>query len=67
MEFAGAEALDGTVAAEVMLLERVTAMPPDGAGPFRVTVPVELVPPVTVVGFKDRELTEGGLMVSVAG
>jgi len=55
------------VAAGVLLLERVTAMPPDGAGPFRVTVPVELVPPVTVLGFRDRELTEGGLMVSVVG
>jgi len=40
----------GTVTAELLEVS-VTAKPPVGAGPFRVTVPVELVPPDTVVGF----------------
>ena len=43
--------LAGTVAVDVLLL-RVTAAPPVGAGPLSVTVPVEdCTPPVTVVGF----------------
>ena len=44
--------LAGTVAVDVLLLVRVTAAPPVGAGPLSVTVPVEdCAPPVTVVGF----------------
>jgi len=39
----------GTWAAALLEL-RVTVVPPAGAGPVRVTVPVELVPPVTVLG-----------------
>ena len=39
--------LDGTVAAAVLLLERVTVTPPVGAGPVSVTVPVDVLPPVT--------------------
>jgi hypothetical protein len=39
----------GTVAA-ALLLERVTRMPPAGAGALSVTVPVEPDPPVTVEG-----------------
>jgi len=43
--------LAGTVAVDVLLV-RVTAAPPAGAGPLSVTVPVEdCAPPVTVVGF----------------
>jgi len=42
--------LDGTVAAAVLSLMRETAAPPLGAGPLRVTVPVEGDPPVTLVG-----------------
>jgi hypothetical protein len=42
--------LAGTVAADVLLLESVTAAPPEGAGPLRVTVPCEETPPTTVVG-----------------
>ena len=51
--FAATVTLAGTVAAEVLLLERVTTAPPDGAGPFSVTVPVELLLP-PVAGFGDK-------------
>src|SRR5439155_8079410 len=47
---AGTVTLAGTVAAAVLLLASVTPMPPAGAGPLRVTVPVEEVPAFTVVG-----------------
>src|SRR6266436_9060244 len=47
--------LDGTLAAVVLLLERVTTAPPDGAAPLSVTVPVEEFPPVTLVGFSESE------------
>ena len=44
--------LDGTLAAAILLLESVTWAPPAGAGPLRVTVPVEdCKPPTTLVGF----------------
>ena len=53
-----------TVAAAVLLLDSATSIPPVGAGTFRVTVPVELIePPVTVVGFSDKDVTVGGLIV----
>src|SRR2546423_7995664 len=42
--------LAGTVAVDVLLL-RVTAAPPVGAGPLSVTVPVEGDPPVTMAGW----------------
>jgi hypothetical protein len=42
--------LAGTVAEEVRLLARVTTEPPAGAGPESSTVPVEELPPVTVLG-----------------
>jgi hypothetical protein len=43
--------LEGTRADAVLLLERETCAPPDGAAPLSVTVPVEdCVPPVTPVG-----------------
>jgi hypothetical protein len=41
--------LAGTVAA-VLLRDNVTTVPPVGAAAVRVTVPVELAPPVTVLG-----------------
>jgi hypothetical protein len=44
----------GSEAAEELSL-RVTVIPPVGAAPVRVTVPVELLPPTTVVGFKLTE------------
>ena len=43
--------LAGTVAA-ALLRESVTTVPPLGAAAVRITVPVELVPPVTVLGLR---------------
>jgi hypothetical protein len=57
--------LAGTVAA-ALSLERVATAPPDGAGPFKVTVPVEDDPPVTLVGFRETTESIGGLIVRVA-
>jgi hypothetical protein len=47
--------LAGTAAADVLLLERVTGTPPVGAGPLRVTVAMEGLPPVRLVGFREIE------------
>jgi len=47
--------LGGTVAAEVLLLDRETTVPPLGAGPLRVTLPVEEFPPLTLVGLSVSE------------
>ena len=55
--------LDGTVATEVLLLESATATPPAGAGPLRVTVPVDDVPPVALDGFNVSEVRTGGSTV----
>jgi hypothetical protein len=49
-----------------LLLERETTAPPDGAGPFRVTVPVEDVPPITEAGFSVTELSVAAVTVRVA-
>ena len=57
--------LAGTVAM-VLSLDSVTTAPPAGAGLLKVTVPVEELPPVTLVGLKVRFESTGGLMVSVA-
>jgi len=50
--------LAGTVAAEA-LLERETRAPLPGAGPLRVTVPVEEDPPVILVGLSATEDSVG--------
>jgi hypothetical protein len=56
----------GTVAAALSLVSPTTA-PPVGAGPVKVTVPVDVnVPPTTLGGFKDRETSDGGFTVRVA-
>jgi hypothetical protein len=51
-----------------LLEERLTIVPPAGAGPLRVTVPVDDVPPTTEVGDTEKLSTVGtttGLTVSV--
>ena len=56
--------LDGTVAAFGRLLVNVTALPPAGAGLGSVTVPVDGLPPVTLVGLtvnEDRVADGGGV------
>ena len=58
VEPAATVTLAATVAAAVLLLVSVTTAPPVGAAAFSVTVPVDPVPPVTLVGFvvKDEML-----------
>ena len=63
---AGTVTLPATVATAGLLLDSVTGAPPAGAGPFSLTVPVELLPPVTVVGLTLSELGMGGITVSEA-
>lgn len=61
--------LDGTVATDVLLLVRVIVAPPEGAAALRVTVPVELFPPLTLVGFKvseERVTLPAGVMLREA-
>lgn len=58
------ETVAGTVAT-VRFELNVTVIPVDGAAPLRVTVPVELDPPVTEVGKRVTETSVGGLIVSV--
>ena len=62
---AGTVTLAGTTAAG-SLLESVTCAPPAGAGAFSVTVPVEGLPPVTLVGLTVSDETIGGITVSDA-
>ena len=49
-----------------LLDERLTTIPPVGAAPLSVTVPVEVEPPVTEVGLTLKLDGEGGVTVSVA-
>jgi hypothetical protein len=64
----GTVTLAGTVAA-ALLPDSVTAAPPEGAGAFRVTVPVEGLPPPTLAGLRDTAESlapVGGFTVIVA-
>ena len=74
VEPAGIVTLGETVAEEVRPLARVTTEPPAGAGPESSTVPVEELPPVTVLGARvtDRGVGDGAtvrvvVLVVVAG
>ena len=64
----GIAMLAGTVAAAGLLLDKVTTAPLDGGNPLRVTVPVELVPPTTLVGLSVSDATPvaAGFTVNVA-
>ena len=47
--------LAGTVAAAMLLLVRVTTTPEGGAAALSVTVPWDVLPPITLVGFSVNE------------
>ena len=59
--------LAGTVATLVFALESVTTAPPLGATLVNVTVPCDVLPPTTLVGFRltDERLAGGGTGVTV--
>ena len=57
--------VEGTVALET-LEDKVIDMPPVGAGPLRLTVPTEGVPPTTIAGVIETPDGDGGLIVSFA-
>ena len=63
----GTVTVAGTFATEVLLLDSVTTTPPLGAALFRVTVPVEPLPPTTEDGLKDRETSATGGGFTVRG
>ncbi|MCK7490004.1 MAG: hypothetical protein MZU79_07120 [Anaerotruncus sp.] len=56
----------GTCAVAVRLLLRVTTVPPAGAGPVNVTVPVDGFPPRTLLGLRIRDEATGAVTVKVA-
>jgi hypothetical protein len=56
---AGTVTLPGTVATAVLLLDRVTTAPPAGAAALRVTVPVDVPPPPTLVGRRLIDVSVG--------
>lgn len=62
---AGTVTVGGTVAMDGLLLVSPTTVPPTGAAAFRVIVPVEGEPPVTLVGFTETEETAGEMTISV--
>ncbi len=65
VEPAGTVTEAGGIAAEPLEV-RGTTRPPLGAGDVRVSVPVEVAPPTTVVGERVNPASDGGLTVSRA-
>jgi len=57
---------EGGVVACFALLASVTTTPPVSAGPERVAVPVDSVPPVTAIGTTEMDASTGGAIVKVA-
>jgi hypothetical protein len=63
---AGTVTLAGTVATAGLLLDRLTAVPPDGAADESVAAPVEGDPPTSVFGFRVIDASElGGAMTVI--
>ncbi len=55
--------LAGTRAAVVLLLESATTAPPVGATLLSVTLPLDDVPPTTLLGLRVTEASDGGFTV----
>ncbi len=62
----GTVTVAGTLATAELLLLRDTTAPPLGAGPLNVTVPVDVLPPRTLVGVRVSELSVGRAAVTVS-
>ena len=62
----GTVTLAGTCAAAVLPLDNSTVVPLEGAAAFKVTVPVDEIPPTTVVGLRVTELRFSKLTVNPA-
>lgn len=58
--------LAGTVAAAVLLLDKATTMPPAGAGPLKLAVPCELLPPATLDGLSVNEASAAAVAGAAA-
>jgi len=56
----------GTLATDGVSLLKVIDTPPFGAGPLKVTVPWETIPPTTLIGFTPIEFRTGGMTVREA-
>jgi hypothetical protein len=56
----------GGKVAFVELLESFTTKPPAGAGPVRLTDPVDEAPPLSIVGLRLTDCRMGGITVRVA-
>jgi hypothetical protein len=67
---AGTVTLAGTVATPLLLLASVTTVPPAGASSVSITVPCEVLPPLTEIGLSAKEAMVtgegGGFTLSVA-